>query len=508
METQVAVVGGGPVGLGLAIDLGLRGIDVVVVEKTRELHTIPKGQNLTQRTMEHFRAWGVEKRIREARLMPLDFPSAGVNAFGDLAGEYAHPWFKRSQVDRYYFTSNERLPQYLTERVLRDRLAGLDTVVVRYGCRAREVDDRGSQVNVTTDDGVITAAYVVGCDGSHSMVRDAAGITETRSDHDLKMVLLVFRSRDLHKILEERYPKTAFFNVLHPDLDGYWRFLGRVDVGESWFFHAPVGPDSTETTFDYAGLLFETVGAEFSIDLDYIGFWDLRIATADTYRSGRIFIAGDAAHTHPPYGGYGINTGLEDARNLGWKMAADLDGWSGSGLLDSYSAERRPVFASTARDFIEAFIDRDREFITNHDADVDAAAFARAWDERKGSSRGVSDYEPHYEGSPIVVGPSGEPSAAGRHSLEPRPGHHLPPPGGEAGDVFDSLGTGFTFINGSGQRETDATASARALGIPIEVVEERRYRVDILVRPDHYISWVGDGARIDLDGILRRSIGA
>src|SRR5690606_21055811 len=195
----------------------------------------------------------------------------------------------------------------------------------------------------------LRAAYAVGCDGSRSLVRQQAGIPQTLSDHDRTMVLLVFQSPQLHELLK-RYPGKSYYNVLHPELQGYWKFLGRVDLGSTWFFHAPVPNGTTADNFDFRGFLHETVGAEFDIEFEHIGFWDLRFALADSYRAGRIFIAGDAAHSHPPYGGYGVNTGFEDARNLGWKLAAALQGWGSEALLDPYDSERQPVLASTARD--------------------------------------------------------------------------------------------------------------------------------------------------------------
>jgi 2-polyprenyl-6-methoxyphenol hydroxylase-like FAD-dependent oxidoreductase len=519
VETQVAIVGGGPVGLGLAVDLGLRGVDVVLLERTTSVHEIPKGQNLTQRTMEHFRCWGVEEEIRDARLMPEGYPAVGVNAYASLASEYHHTWFRRSDVDRYYFARNERLPQYLTEQVLRDRLGDLAGVRARYGANVVDVEISDTSVSSITEDHChVESEYLVGCDGSHSFVRESAGIPETLSDHDRKMVLLVFRSRELHEILEDRFGEAAFFNVLHPDLEGYWRFLGRVDVGESWFFHAPIAHDSDAATFDYRGLLHESVGASFAIDLDHVGFWDLRIAIADTYRNGRIFIAGDAAHSHPPYGGYGINTGLEDVRNLGWKLAATLQGWAGEALLDSYTAERRPVFASTARDFIEAFITNDREFVASHDPQRDRADFAAAWERRRTDSNfGVIQFEPHYEGSPIVFGlEGGETSAVGRHTLEPRPGHHLPPPSDVSVDLLSVLGSGFALIVGSSQSTIAGSFSTAAerLEMPLRVITHRdapaveSYGKAILVRPDHFVSWVSNGSDVRASDVLRRATGS
>ncbi len=517
METQVAIVGGGPVGLGLAIELGQRGIDTVVVEKAAEMHSIPKGQNLTQRTMEHFRFWGVEDQVRAARVMPPDYPAAGVNAYGNLLSRFAHPWFRRSDVDQYYFARSERLPQYITERILRRRVNDLPVVTTRYGVAAESVRSTERNAFVGTTGGDIVAQYVVGCDGSRSLVRRQAGITETRSDHDRRMVLLVFRSRELQRILEERFGKVAFFNVLDPSLDGYWRFLGTVDTLERWFFHAPVSADSTADNLDYKALLHESVGTVFPVELDHIGFWDLRIATADSYRAGRVFIAGDAAHSHPPYGGYGINTGFEDARNLGWKLAAELQGWSGAALLDSYTVERRAVFLSTARDFIGAFIENDRAFIQANDPTVDEVGFGVAWKERQaGSGRAVNVFAPHYEGSPLVFGPpGGASSAVGVHDFEARPGHRLPPRRLRSGDdLFAALGTGFALIGG-GPAAAPFEAAAGGLRVPLALVpadfadERGSYGSPlVLVRPDHYVCWAGTGEPDNAATVIGRAIGS
>ncbi len=527
-EAEVTIVGGGPVGMGLAIELGQRGVEVVVIEKEAELHRIPKGQNLTQRTMEHFRVWGVEDEIRAARLMPPGFPAAGVNAWESLSSGHAHPWFRRSQVGQYYFAANERLPQYLTEEVLRRRAESLPSVSVHYGERVTDVairsDDPAGAVEVVTERGVARSTFVVGCDGSRSVVRRGVGITEEIRDHDRRMVLLVFRSPELYELLSERFGEAAFFNVLHPDLDGYWRFLGAVDVVEQWFFHAPVPSDSTVDDVDHEALLHDTVGQTFAIELDHIGFWDLRVAIAESYRMGPAFLAGDAAHSHPPYGGYGINTGFDDARNLGWKLAAHLQGWAGANLLDSYHAERRPVFVSTAEDFIESFIDRDRRFIAESGSlwsRRDSAAFAEAWERRRtqGSRFGISDYAPNYAGSPIVRGGSaGEtagsrrPSAVGIHDFVARPGHHLPP-SERAPGLFDRLGSWFTLLVAPDRSDLVGSVekSASRARVPLvvqEVADMSSYRSDaVLVRPDHHVAWVDDESEADLSTLLSDTTG-
>jgi hypothetical protein len=229
----------------------------------------------------------------------------------------------------------------------------------------------------------------------------------------------------------------------------------------------------------------------------------LRFMLADTYRKGRVFVAGDSAHSHPPYGGYGVNSGLEDARNLGWKLAAVLQGWGGERLLDSYDAERRPVFDSTIRDFIAKSIDNDDEFLATHDPATDQAAFEAAWQARaQGAVGEVHAFEPNYEGSPVVWDSAGRNSSAkGSHQFEARNGHHLAPasqPDGQ--NVYDRLGPAFTLLAFDAPPATLAQfrAAAQALSLPLNIVEAvqtdetARYGASlVLVRPDQFVAWAG-----------------
>lgn len=530
-STQVLVVGGGPVGMGLAIELGQRGIRCTVIERHPVPQRIPKGQNLTQRTMEHFHFWGAENELRAARTIPPEYGIGGLTAYGTLLGPYHYDWLQRELVRPYYYTANERLPQYATEAVLRERVRELPTVQVLYGWQAVEVQDEGAKVQVVVSEAdgtarrVLHADYVVGCDSSRSVVRTQAGITQTLSDHDRMMVLLVFRSPQLHELLK-CYPGKSFYNVLQPELNGYWKFFGRVDLGNTWFFHAPVPPGTTRDNFDFKNYLHESVGAEFDVEFEYIGFWDLRFAIADSYRKGRIFIAGDAAHSHPPYGGYGVNTGFEDARNLGWKLAGVLQGWGGKALLDSYDAERRPVFESTARDFIAKSIEVDSAFLHAHDPERDRAAFEAAWTARSQGAVGeVHAFEPNYEGSPVVVGPvptggvQGG-SAMGRHMFEARAGHHLAPAQLSDGrNVYQAFGEDFSLLAfGADAQSVAAFVEAAAhLGLPLTVIEDaaqgerQRYAAPlVLVRPDQFVAWVGSGvvAQEEARLVLHRASGS
>jgi 2-polyprenyl-6-methoxyphenol hydroxylase-like FAD-dependent oxidoreductase len=520
-DHDVLIVGGGPVGMGLAIDLGQRGVRTAVIERHHQSQPVPKGQNLTQRTMEHFWLWGVEQEVRAARTIPPEYGIGGLTAYGTLLSGHHYDWMQRELVRPFYLTDNERLPQYATEAVLRRRAGALADVDIHYGWTAEEVrqDDESAAVTMADADGqrrTLRGRCLVGCDGSRSIVREQAGISQTQRDHDRRMVLLVFRSRGLHDLLA-RFPGKSFYCVLHPELEGYWKFFGRVDLGNTWFFHAPVPHGTTAENYDFERCLHEAAGAPFEVDFEHIGFWDLRIAMADNYRRGRILIAGDAAHSHPPYGAFGINTGFEDARNLGWKLAAVLQGWGGARLLDSYDEERRPVFASTARDFIEQAIADDRDFLAAFAPERDLAAFERAWAARGSGARAeVNAYEPHYEGSSIIQEGSGCPSAVGSHRFTARPGHHLAPqPLSAGGTVFDRLGDGFTLLalDAADEPIRRFETAARELGVPLAVIRDsrqggrERYEAAlVLVRPDHFVAWVGDEVT-DAARVLCRAAG-
>jgi 4-hydroxyisophthalate hydroxylase len=502
-RTRVAIAGGGPVGTGLAITLAQRGIEVIVIEKYRTPQPVPKGQNLTQRTAEHFRRWGIERELYAAKTMAEGQKSVGMNAYGSLFTGYHHPWLQRGSVGQFYAAQNLRLPQYRTEQVLRERLAALPSAVTLFEWSAEGITQTADAASVeivsrtTGERGTVVADYVIGADGSTSIVRDAAAITQTRADHDRLMVLLVFRSKDFDEVMRQ-YPDAAFLNVMNPELEGYWQFFGRVDASETWFFHCPVDPSSTTETIEVRPILTRAIGREIDFSVEYLGFWDLRFTLADSYRAGRVFIAGDAAHSHPPYGGYGINSGLEDARNLGWKLTAQLEGWAGPGLLASYDAERRPVFASTRDGFIEKSIFADRAFLAQFSPDKDLAAFEAAWRERAtGTSGEVDRFEPNYAGSPVIGG-AGTPSAVGMHRFEARAGHHLAPGVTAHGaEAFSSLGPGFTLLTAPGESAEPFESAAEELRVPLTAITlegdsaERYAAPFVLVRPDEYVAWAG-----------------
>jgi 4-hydroxyisophthalate hydroxylase len=541
---DVAIVGGGPVGVGLAVELGQRGISCVLVERHLTPQPIPKGQNLTNRTLEHFYFWHCVDELRAARVMPPDYPIGGVTVYHDLTSPYFHAGQafggRGVSVRDYYFQLNERLPQYCTEAVLRKRLEQLRSVTTLFGWTAARVQqdadgtsvtivpsgdsggpfyswsaDAEQQTNADVSGRVLRAKYVVGCDGGKSLVRQTMGIDRGGRNFDQRMVLAVFRSKELHEFLN-RFPPSTTYRVMKPELQGYWQFFGRIDVGEGFFFHAPVPSDASPDNFDFLGLLRDAAGFDFHADFDHIGFWDLRVMVASQYSLGRMFIAGDACHQHPPYGGFGLNTGLEDAVNLGWKLAARLQGWGGQRLLDSYDAERRPIFEETGEVMIAGGIDQDRRWLERYNPDKDRAEFEAAWADY-GLTRMLrpQSYEPHYEGSSVVVGPPGGVcSIHGRMSFKAEAGHHLAPKLlGSGRNVYEELGEGFTLL----ALDSDASAletAARDLNVPFKVIRDTyadgrdAYGSHlVLVRPDQYVVWAGESAPPDPAELIARVTG-
>ncbi len=522
ISASVVIVGGGPVGLALAVSLGQAGVSCVVVERQLEPSPIPRGQNLSARSLEHFYYWDCADELRAARLLPSGFPIGGITAYQSLASEYWYAPAGRETVADFYYQRNERLPQYLTETVLRNRAGQLSPVTLLFGWSAASVRQDSDRVRVTAlqHPGAgrceIEAAYLAGCDGAHSQVRAQAGIASAGADFGQRMVLAVFHSGELDEQLA-RFPLRTTYRVLHPELNGYWWFFGRVDPAGTWFFHAPVGKDATPASPDAHALIERAAGSGVACDFQHVGLWDLRIDIADRYRQGRVFVAGDAAHSHPPYGAHGLNTGLEDAVNLGWKLAAVLHGWGGPELLDSYPQERRPVFAGTGETITDG-IAADRAFLERYSPQRDRHEFERAWHARTSGEVAPAWYEPHYEGSPIVWGPAGSVCGVrGQHMVEARAGHHLAPLVLSSGaNVFERLGGGFTFIALGGDQAVAAAfqAAAADLRIPLHVIADTldgpraAYRQRfILVRPDQHVAWTGNDPPADAATVLRRAVG-
>ena len=510
-------------GLGLAIDLSKRGVKVILVEKRRKIHTIPKGQNLTQRTGEHFKFWGVAKTIQENVHIPKEYGVSGMTAYGSLLGEYNFEWYKRKSVNEYYFADNLRIPQFETEKALKQKLKTHDCSELYWGCEAVGIADKEDKVELEVVDqsgetSHLTGKFLVGCDGTNSTVRKKAKIPQAVVDHKKRMVLVVFDSKELDH-LSSKIRGKSFFHVVRPDLDGYWKFFGRVNLDGRWFYHTPVPTDTKMENFDVADQLYDAVGEKFNFKLDHQGFWDFKYALAETFQKGRVFLAGDAAHGHPPYGGYGINTGLEDSRNLGWKLSAFLRGWGSENLLQSYTTERREIFISTLNTFIDRLITDDKEFIKKYDPTRDRPSFEKGWDQfAEVANADVGLYCPCYAGSKLIPETeSSTMSAAGKHRFEAYSGEHLSPATLSNGKcVISELGDNFSVIFVGVDNEivqaTKKTILSKDVPVKIIVTDKNestsKWNASILiVRPDHYLAYASKEIPENIGKIMEQSFG-
>ena len=521
---QVVVIGGGPVGMALALDLGLRGISCALIESRTAAHSIPKGQNLTQRTLEHFYFWGIADELRAARLMPRGFPIGEITAYGTLMGDYWHAPAGRELVRPYYFQDNERLPQYRMEAVLAKRLASVGKVAMRSGWTAENVRQGGSGVEISIVEeegpgrGALSADYVVGCDGARSIVREQAGITRSGTDFDKLMVLTVFRSRELHELLK-RFPERSTYRVMHPDFDGYWQFFGRVDVGESFFFHAPVPRATTRT----ASIFANRSGVPSASILRS------RLTMRDSGSCGtrwRRLIA-PAASSLPATRPTATRPMAVSDSIMAWRTRSTSVGNSRrccrAGAAKACSLPLVPsvsrCFATWPRISSPHALPRDASFLKANNPERDSAGFERAWAARQSDlGERVQSYEPNYEGSSVVAGRfDGKSSAHGTHSFAARAGHHLSPqPLSTGRNVFEQLGRGFSLlafdVGENGVAAFRAAAAARSL--PLTVIEDTRREAReaygaslILVRPDQFVAWSDDKAPADVAGLLRRVTG-
>ncbi|WP_432131185.1 FAD-dependent oxidoreductase [Streptomyces tendae] len=355
-RVPVLVVGGSLVGLSTSVFLGRLGVRHTLVERHAGTSIHPRGRGNNVRTMEIFRVAGTEPDIRRAAATLAD--NHGILQTPTLVGDAGEWLFK--QIDpgnglaRFSPSSwclcsqNDLEPELLTHAV---NLGG----DLRFGTEllSFEADTEGVTAIVksreTGEHTTIRADYLVAADGPRSPVREQLGIGQSGPGDLFHNVSVTFRSRRLADVVGDRRFIVCY--LTEENADGA---LLPVDNRENWVFHAPWHPEQGETVEDFtdercAAHIRRAIG-DPDLDVEITGRapWHAAQRVARSYRSGRVLLAGDSAHEMSPTGAFGSNTGIQDAHNLAWKLAAVLEGWAGEGLLDTYDMERRPVAEATS----------------------------------------------------------------------------------------------------------------------------------------------------------------
>ncbi|MFJ4632235.1 FAD-dependent oxidoreductase [Streptomyces sp. NPDC088847] len=518
---DVLVVGAGPVGLAAAVELTSRGIEVAVVERTPAATLVRAGaMGHTPRVVEHLRRWGLLQRVRDAWTYPPEW-HRGTRLVTSLAGHELVPVAAPSFSDRGSGTGHSadealRRPQTVFQRVFLDHLME-QSVSVSGGWELtglREDADGVDAEVVEVGSGrsrTIRAAYVLGTDGGSSTTRRLANIGRTGEHATEKRLRLIVRTGD---IADRVGPAPSATNiVVNARASG---FLAAVSARE-WRVYAGPYPLEHEPT---EGELLDVGRAAFGLDIDLelVSATTFYHATriAETFRRGRVLLAGDAAHVRTPGGNLG--EGIGDIVNLGWKLAAVLGGQAPPSLLDSYDQERRPHNWRVAEYALErarrtqATLAEIRAGGIPDDADLGEDAVrrraeigARLRRDRFGSD-GVA-FDERYDASAVIRYEPGQPDAerpwrADMYEDDPRPGHRAPdgPVDPSGGTLYDRLGTSFGLLVLTDDRTVERTFAAEAAtrDLPFTVVHltdpaaQAVYgTTNVLIRPDQHVVWRG-----------------
>ncbi|MEU5218647.1 FAD-dependent monooxygenase [Streptomyces sp. NPDC020807] len=511
-ETEVLVVGGGPVGLALGLDLAHRGVDFVLAEAGDGRVGHPKVSTVGPRAMEAFRRWGVADAIRDAGWPPdhtLDV--TWVTAVGEHELHRLRLGTAGGRPLPSYTPEPEAVcPQHWLAPLLTDRVGAGPAGPVRLGTRLVGLTQRPDRVSaVLVDDAglrrTVHARFLVGCDGASSTVRGACGIgmPERHGTRSLRNVL--FRAPGLADRLGARAALVHFLT----DPTGLRYPLRAIDGRDLYRLTCPAGPAEA------ARVVRRAVAVDVPVEVLSDGIWHLTHRVASRYRAGRVLLAGDAAHTLSPSGGLGLATGIGDAADLGWKLAAELAGWGGAGLLDTYEGERRPVAVRSLEEShrnLRRTVDR-RLRAALRDATPEGE---RA---RAELAREIADSEPLREfdapethfayryASLAVAGETEGPPDGGTEEVEGPAWNRTTLPGvraphawlGTGRSTLDLFGDGFVLLafgdTGVPEGLVRAFAGRR---VPLRVrrchdpeVARRYERPLVLVRPDGHVAWRG-----------------
>ena len=525
LKTPVLIVGAGMVGLSLAVELGSRDVPCILINDGATTAGHPQGNSLNSRTMEHFRRLGLSAEIRAAGL-PADHATDVVYATRFAGWELARLPMPSTAQKLDDPAQTEQTPEpihranfFYVEPILKAQIDALPSVDVRFGHRLisyqQDADGVTASVEHAVDGAVLEIAcdWLIGCDGARSTVRQALGIGYAGKGGEDETFM---RGRMLSTYVDA--PALADIMTFEPGWH-YWTIneddrasVATLDAKGKYVVLTRMPPGEDETSIDAAAAFLRTVGADIPVEILSVKSWMAGLAlVADRYQDRRVLMAGDAVHLFTPTGGFGMNTGVDDAANLGWKLAAAVHGWALPALLDTYEAERRPIGlrnTSMSHQFASAVAgleippaleddtpegEAERERIGAH-----LATFTEEF-----RSLGIQ-LGARYDGSRLIADD-------GTDAPEDSPFEYVPSavPGGRAphvwlapGDaLFDHFGANFTLLRLT-DNPPDVAAlvdAARRRNIPHDVVDisdpevREIYGADLLLlRPDHHIAWRGD----------------
>ena len=521
-DYDVIVAGAGPVGLTLSIDLGQRGVRVLLLERDPTTKPYPKMDRSNARTMEIYRRLGFVDRVRALGFppeIPMDvFLVTRICDQPVLTLKYPSVAEYRKRIAACTDGSLPLEPYQLVaqndlEPLLVEIARGTPNVNVRFGCELVSFAQSDAQVQVTTRllDGAEethTARYLVGTDGGSSTVRKQLGIALEGKGGLAKLTQIVFHSDDL-------FEKIPIGKGRHYTFIGA-RALAMVAQGNRREFslHTHLPPDGT----DFDALIRDLVGFPFSYEIKHLLPWQHNLLIAESYREQNVFMAGDAIHLVIPTGGLGMNSGVGDAIDLSWKLAGTIHGWGGPALLDAYEIERRPVAErnSEASGWAAEGVMLWKQLVEPHVEDDTPegralrAEIADSARENHARMHGMvgAELSYTYAGSPLVATEQGGAETWEISSYTPhaRPGVRIPHVWLQDGRALqDLLGMDYTLLDLCGDFDAGPLEVAfRERGAPLEVVrlDEPRLREVyeasvLLLRPDLHVVWRGATAPED-----------
>ncbi len=526
-DVPVLIVGGGPIGIALAADPSLRGITTLLVEERDDKLAPAKMLEVSVRTMEFCRGLGIADKVRDWGFPP-DLPLDSVfvtDLQGYELGRVRTPPLGARQDSEFSPERGRPCPQTWFDPILQDCARSFPQVTLRYNVKLETFTQHAQGVIATLRhwDGraeTVRARYLVGCDGFDSTVRALLGI-EIRGEPHIDWSMTIYL-----RIPELPSRHGIAYRYVFVGPEGTWSFLTLVNGKDLWRLQIVDIDEARLNKVDIAALVRRCMGRDVPYTVEHRDLWVRKRTVADRFMDGRVFIAGDAAHAHPPNGGVGMNPGIQDAFDLGWKLAATVDGWGGEGLLDSYDIERRPASARAAEVSLQNYrrlvSAEQRAEIYSPTPEGDAARRLigeRLVEENEKSWHPVGVHLGYiYQPSPIVI-PDGTPKPADdTFGYRPTafPGARAPHVWLEPGrSTLDLYGDGFVLLKFADRPSAAIERAATSRGVPLKVerIDHAKAaalygRALVLVRPDGHVAWRGDAAPEDAASLIDTIRGA